>query len=113
LSSANFWNASLPTFFLDGRECDLLFAQNLTKGFAIVCDTLADNDLVQSVAAFENVGRHKGELQRLDLSLHRWTAANGAGLGIWTWVLFIGQRARVETSAAIDQFTQLINIRRT
>ena len=107
-----FGNADFAALFLDGSQRDLLAPKNLTQGFAIVGDAFADDDLVQSVAAFENVSRHSCELQSVLYLLTCRSSANRSGLGIRARVLFAAV-AGIESRTAIDQFSQFVDVRRT
>src|SRR4030095_13881731 len=88
LASANFRNTDLAALLFDRSQRHLLASKDLSQGFAIVCDAFADNDFIQSVAAFENIGWHDCGLQKLR-SVHRlarysWPRANRAGLCVRT-----------------------------
>ena len=58
LRPADLGDADLAPLLLDGRERDLLAAQDLAQRLAVLRDALADDDLVEPVAAFEDVSGH-------------------------------------------------------
>src|SRR6185503_6412436 len=94
LAATNLRNADLATLLLDGGEGHLLASQNLTQCFTIVRDAFADDDLVQSVAAFENKSRHSCKLQN-GLSVYVWSDTNGSAL-------CVRARVRLRSVARVD-----------
>src|SRR5688572_11756907 len=87
LAAADLGNSDFASLFFDGRQRHLFAAQDLSQGFAIVGNAFADDDFVQSVASFKDVGWHGSELPQWLLS-YVWSLTNRPGLSIRTRVRF-------------------------
>src|SRR6185369_8159472 len=111
LSATDLRNSDLTALFLHGSQRYLFAPQDRAQSFAIIRDAFADNDLVQSVAAFENIRRHGCKLQSGLSVLHVWSGTNRSGLSVRTRMLLL-TICRVQARTTIDQLAQFVYVGR-